>query len=173
MAWRGISGNVRVLLCVNATADLLRPLSLKRDLAAPDCGTFPVASLDLMFPAFTTPACSLSPRIQHSPLPSSATRPHARRLRSGNRACQRRCSTRRRMGGGWDGDPAGLVPVVSKVEWEVGGAAPTQRLPPPTRGRRAARWRGHFCLRTLGRQECLPHLLRHAEAWTTNGGGDR
>jgi hypothetical protein len=47
------------------------------------------------------------------------------------------------------GDPAGLVPVVNEVEREVGGAAPTQRLPPPTPGRRTARWRGHFCLRTL------------------------
>jgi len=36
------------------------------------------------------------------------------------------------------GDPAGLVPVVNEVEWEVGGAVPAQRWPPPTRGRRAA-----------------------------------
>jgi len=60
MAWRGISGNVRVLLCVNATADLLRPLSLKRDLVAPDCNAFSVLPLDLIFPAFTPPACTLS-----------------------------------------------------------------------------------------------------------------
>jgi hypothetical protein len=60
MAWRGISGNVRVLLCVKATADLLRPLTLKRDLASPDCGAFSVAPLDLIFPAFTPPACTLS-----------------------------------------------------------------------------------------------------------------
>jgi len=33
-------------------------------------------------------------------------------------------------------DPTGLVPVVNEVEWLR--PTPTQRLPPPTRGRRAA-----------------------------------
>jgi hypothetical protein len=121
MAWRGISGNVRVLLCVKATADLLRPLTLKRDLASPDCGAFSGASLDLMFPAFTTPACSLSPRIQHSPLPSSTTRTLAESTLGQSRLSTALFDEARGGEGGGDGDPAGLIPVVNEVEWEVGG----------------------------------------------------
>jgi hypothetical protein len=47
--------------------------------------------------------------------------------------------------------PTGLVPVVKQVEW-CGGSTPAQRLPPPSRGRRAAARLSH--LRLSG---CYPH----------------